>query len=171
MDLWCNLWFFVLGLGRLLLQTCIGLQWLIGMQIYVLVMFLLSFLKCPFIIVGSYWLSYLWPCTLLCKYMLWWVKFFCVYPPLDMVHWFFAPPFVFKEIPNLLVLSPLLYVLPLEVHQFFSGGIETRLTFFLEIPTVFRQFFKWRITIWMWQGTGYSMEQECCMTRIDLVEY
>ena len=27
-----------------------------------------------------------------------------------------------------------------------------------------------RIWVWGWQNTGYSMEQEFCMTRIDLVE-
>ena len=113
MDLLCNFWLFLLGLGRIFLQTCIGLQWLLGLKIDMLVLFMLSFIKCPFLLVGSYWIYSLWPCILWYELMLWWVQVLCVYPPLEMMNWFFAPPLVVKECPPLVVLDNLLSVTPL----------------------------------------------------------
>ena len=136
------MWTFVPGLVRLFLQTCIGLQWLLGLKIDGLVLFLLSLIKCTFILVRLYWTSSLWTCNLLWEQMVLWVQFLCVYPPLDMVHWFSSPPLVVQECQPLVVVTPLMSVPPFRVHRVCSGGLETGLPVVLDIPTVFPLFVK-----------------------------
>ena len=113
----------------------------------VLILFLLSFLKFPFLLVGQYWLYSIWDCILWWEQMVWREQVFCMHPSLKIVHWLLSPTLVVQECPPLVVMSPLHFVLalsvpPLEVRQVCSGGLETRLKFVLELPTVFPQFMR-----------------------------
>ena len=93
---------FFLGLLRHLPRTFIGILWLLGQKIGVWVLSALSFIKYSFIPVGWYWIFILWY-----KKMVWWVQVFWLYPPLDMVQWFYVPTLVVHECPPLVVLDPL----------------------------------------------------------------
>ena len=106
---------------------------------YVLVLSLLSFQKCHFVPVKSYWHSYLVFFIFSCENTVWWLQMFCVYPPLEMVHWFFAPPLVVIDpLHSVMVMS----VPTLEMQQFCSGGFETGLYVVLGLPTFLHQFLK-----------------------------
>ena len=79
---------------------------------------------------------------MLCKTMVWWVYVFGVYPPLELVNWLSTSPLVVHECSPLVVLDDLLYISPLQVHQFCLCVIETGLPVVLIIPTVFHQLLK-----------------------------
>ena len=72
--------------------------------------------------------------------MVLWVKVFGIYPPLDLVHWFYDLPFLMQECPPFLVMADFRSVPLLEVHQVCSGGLDIGFTFFSGRPTVFPPF-------------------------------
>ena len=135
----CNLR--LLGLGSLFLKNCIGPQWVLCLHIYiyVLILSLSILLECPFILVGYYFISSLYPFTLLFDAMIWWVQVFSVYPPLDLVHWFSSSTLVVHEFSSLMVMDSLLSVPLLEVHQVWFGVFRL----------CFDNFWKWCPMLWM----------------------
>ena len=155
LDIWWNLRLFILGLMWLFTLSCFGLPLRLGYDIYVWVMPLLSFLKCRFPPVESFWFSFPRRFIFLCEQMVWLLQVFWMYSPFEMVQWFYRPPVVVQECAPLVVLSALHFMLtisvpPLDVHQDCSVRLETGLHVFFGISTGFTHVCKLCFSIGMY---------------------